>query len=241
MKILQTNKSKFIAMLTIVILALFSIAISAQDKEKPKSKLDKLKGKVEKITVKVDGKDVVFDGKEAEKLAKQLSEQKRIVIRTDDGDEMMSACDGDEMMSECDGAAVMLRKIDRNKNYNFILNKGEENKKINVEDKDGAKTVTVTTTKDGKEETKTYKGEDAEKFLKEEKGKEHFKFFIGDDENMPHSRFMTFNHKDDDEGCCCCRGNRMMMRRHLPGKTMHMIIKDFDDDDKSKEEKPEKK
>ena len=71
MKIFQTNKSKFIAMLTIILLALFSIAISAQDKEKPNSKMDQLKGKIEKITVKVDGKDVVFEGKEAEKLAKQ--------------------------------------------------------------------------------------------------------------------------------------------------------------------------
>ena len=233
MKILQTNKSKFIAMLTIILLALFSIAISAQDKEKPKSKMDQLKGKVEKITVKVDGKDVVFEGKEAEKLAKQLRGQRRIEVVTDD--------DG-EMMSEGEGDVVMFNSRHRDKDYNFSLNKGDENKNINVEDKDGQKTVTVTTKKDGKEETKTYKGEDAEKFLKEERGKEHFKFFIGDDEDMPRGRSMYFNHKGDDEGCCCCGcGNRMMMRKPMPGQMKHMIIKDFDDDDKPKEEKPEKK
>jgi hypothetical protein len=229
MKILQTNKSKFIALLTIIFLALFSLAISAQEKEKPKSKMDQLKGKVEKITVKVDGKDVVFEGKEAEKLAKQLRGQKRIEIVTDDGEDIIG-----------DSYSTMFRTKHRDNDYSFNVNSDDDNRKIKVEDKDGEKTVTVTTKKDGKEETKTYKGEDAEKFLKDEKGNEHFKFIISDDGDMPHESNMYFKHMDRDDCCCGC-GHRMMMRKPFPGKMKHMILKEFDEDDKPKEEKSEKK
>ncbi|MEK6552585.1 MAG: hypothetical protein AABZ54_03955 [Bacteroidota bacterium] len=70
MKILQTDKSKFFAIMIILILGLFSMAIFAQEKDETKSKLDNLKGKIEKLTIKADGKDIVFEGKDAEKLVK---------------------------------------------------------------------------------------------------------------------------------------------------------------------------
>jgi hypothetical protein len=227
MKILQTNKSKFIAMLTIILLALFSIAISAQDKDQTKSKLDQLKGKVDKITVKVDGKDIVFEGKEAEKLAKKLQKPGNIEIITDN------------------------IKEGKKKNISLMLNsegddKAGVKKKIQIEDKDGEKVVTVTTTKDGKDEIKTYKGEEADKFMKENNEK-HFNVFFDGDDDSAHSKVMRFSLGDDDEGeccrCCCRHLNMKMMGNKIKERMKYMILKDVDENDKDKvkEEKQEKK
>jgi len=53
-------------------------------------------------------------------------------------------------------------------------------KKIKVEDEDGVKKVTVTTTKDGEESVETYEGEEADKFL-ESMDKKHGMAFHGDE------------------------------------------------------------
>jgi hypothetical protein len=227
MAILLSNKSKFLIMLTIILLGLFSLTLFAQDKEGTKSKLDQLKGKVEKITIKVDGKDVVFEGKEAEKLAKQLRQKGMFNVFTS----------GNGKMSSNGKVKVYAYS---NPDDEEDAKDGKVEKKINVEVKDGKKIVVVTTDKDGKEETKTYEGEDAEKLLKEEKGMKHFSLSLGDDEDMSKCKVMVLGGDYDDENCCCCKG-KMMMKMHSGKGMKHFIIKEFDDDKDKKEEKSEKK
>ncbi|MFA5805750.1 MAG: hypothetical protein WC879_14020 [Melioribacteraceae bacterium] len=229
MKMLQTDKSKFFAIMIILILGIFSTAIFAQEKDETKSKLDNLKGKIEKLTIKADGKDIVFEGKDAEKLVGMLksSPHKGFMFKNDDG----------KMMKMGGGNVMMFRSKD-----DAADEKGCEKKKnVKVEVNNDGKKITVTTMKDGKEETKVYEGEDAEKFMKEEKGMKHFNIQIDSDEDMPKDRIMFFQHMEgNNRGCSCCGGEKMMMRKHFPGKDMkHMIIEEKEDDEKS--EKVEKK
>jgi len=232
MKILQTNNSKFFAIIIIIMLGLSSLAIFAQEKDETKSKLDNVKGKIEKLTIKADGKDIVFEGKDAEKLVGTLkgSTHKEIMIKGMDG----------KIMKMHGGNVVMFSsKEDADEK------EGENKKNIKVEANDNGKKVTVTTMKDGKEETKIYEGEDAEKFLKEENGMKHFNIKIDNDEDMQKGNVMFYKQMDGNScGCCCCGGNKMMMRSHSSGKGMkHMIIEEKEDDETSDkvEKKVEKK
>ena len=226
MKILHTNHSKFLAIIVILILGFFSMKILAQENYETKSKLDNLKGKIEKLTIKADGKDLVFEGKDAEKLVKMLKSdtRKEFMFQSHDG----------KMMKMRGGNVMMLGSKDD------AEDKEGENK-VKVEVTNEGKKITVTTMKDGKEETKVYEGEDAEKFLKEEKSMKHFNIQIDGDEDMPHSGMMFFKQRDGNNcSCSCCGGNKMMMRKHSSGTKMkHMIIEEKDDDEKS--EKIEKK
>ena len=229
MKMLQTDKSKFFAIVIILTLGLFSMAIFAQEKDETKSKLDNVKGKIEKLTIKADGKDVVFEGKDAEKLVGMLkgNTHKEIMIKGMDG----------KTMKMGGGNVVMFRSKDNNADEKD----GENKKNVKVEVNDNGKKITVTTMKDGKEETKVYEGEAAEKFLKEENGMKHFNIKIDSDENMPKDHVMFYKQMDGNScGCCCGSGKKMMMRKHSSGKGMkHIIIEEKEDDEKS--EKVEKK
>lgn len=224
-------------MMVFVLMGFFSLALFAQEKEESKSKLDQLKGKVEKITVKVDGKDVVFEGKEAQRIADQLRDQKRIKIVTNNESE------------PGEGKVVFFRSREKGDD-NDEINDKDVKKKVEIESEDGNKTVTVTTTKDGKEETKTYKGEEAEKFLKDEKGMKHISVSFNDDGNMPHDKMIYFDKKIGRGmrmrgGCCCCEeGNRMEKMKWMekPGKGMkRMIIKEDDNDKESVKKEVEKR
>ncbi|MHB8906205.1 MAG: hypothetical protein ACYC5R_09180 [Melioribacteraceae bacterium] len=231
MIVFQTNKSKSLAIMVLVLMGFFSLSLFAQEKEESKSKLDQLNGKVEKITVKVDGKDVVFEGKEAQKLADQMRSEKRIKIISE----------GDlKQVKEGNGKVFVFRS--KNKGDDSDIKSGNVTKKINVEDKDGKKVVTITTTIDGKEETKTYEGEEAEKFLKDENGMKHITVTLNDGDDKSQDRVIYFNKKMDGkvgmrDGCCCCgNGEGMTKMKHMSGKGMKkMIIKKYDDNDKETE------
>lgn len=243
MKILQTNRTKFFTMMAIILLGLFSLTLFAQNKEETKSKLNQLKGKVEKITVKVDGKDVVFEGEEAQKLADKMKAEKRIKI--------ISSGDLKEV-KEGDGNVMVFRS--KAKTSDFDVKAGEITKKVNVENKDGKKVVTVTTTKDGKEETVTYEGDKAEKFMSGEKGMKHITVTLDDDEDMPKDHMIYFDRKMGTNkmrkhgcGCCCGRCGTEMAPMHgkaphkMMMKKMDCVVKDSDAIIEKKIEKKEEK
>jgi hypothetical protein len=232
MNLLQSNKSKIIAIIVFVALGLFTTKLFAQEKDVLREKLENLKGKVEKITLKVDGKDAVFEGKDAEMLFKKLQKQKiehKMWIGSDDMDEGPD-CDW-AFISDEDSPDVDIHGIE---------------KKVKVEDKDGKKSVTITTTKDGKEETKVLSGEEAEKFIKEDKAGKFVRVVVNGDGDAVGDKMVFFNHRIPRMsgcGCCCCGGERMPMHmnmRHDKGMRK-MIIKEFDKDDKESKEKTEKK
>jgi len=220
MKVLHSNQTKLFTI--ILLMAVGFITIQAQDKKEDplKTKLDQIKGKVEKITVKVDGKDVVFEGKEAERLVERFKGkriEKRIRISDDDD---MSVFDDDDCM--------MNSMSDGNDK------EGEGRKKIKVEVNDGKKKITVTTTKDGKEETKVFEGDDAEKYLKDEKNATQVQIMT-DDEDMPRPPHRMRIEMEDDGGCCCCCCRHRMPPPPMHGKKMmmKMKMKNMDKDCKS--------
>lgn len=245
----------------IMLFLVLGITLNAQDKE-AKDKLADLKGNVEKVTIKVDGKDVVFEGKEAERiatLAKATSGTKLVQgIKIDEADIAQSGnlkkVEGfklDESALSSAKKHVRIFKNGGDKQFTVIssddldMKAGENEKKVKVEIVDGKKNITITTNKDGKEETKTYEGEEAEKFLKEEGGDGNVKVIVkklGDDdcdsEGTDHMIF--FNEKTDGGGCsCCCKSscksggmNHIKMMHGGKGK---MMWKMMDDDSDEKE------
>ncbi|MEW6508304.1 MAG: hypothetical protein AB1432_11220 [Bacteroidota bacterium] len=225
----QTITKKLFIISFFFLIGILSQAIFAQDKKDDmSSKLDQLKGKVEKITVKVDGKDVVFEGSEAEGLVKKLrafGKMPNIVWFSEDGE-----------FKDKDGNVMLYRFNKKGKEFKVDA-AGEENKKVEVKIEDSNKKVTVTNFKDGKEETKIYEGEEAEKFLKENEKAGKFKIMIdGGCDAGDHMIF--FNKKLDDEDGCCCKG-RLHMKKFSPGKVKKIVIDKIEKDskDSSKEKK----
>jgi hypothetical protein len=226
----------------IMLFLVLGITLNAQDKE-AKDKLADLKGNVEKVTIKVDGKDVVFEGKEAERiasLAKATGEAK-----------LVQGFKLDESALSSAKKHVRIFKNGGDKQFTVIssddldMKAGENEKKVKVEIKDGKKNITVTTKKDGKEETKTYEGEEAEKFLSTEGGDGRVKVImkkVGDDEceSEDDENVIVFNKKIDSGGCnCCCKSscksggmNHIKMMHGGKGK---MMWKMMDDDSDEKE------
>jgi len=121
--------------------------------------------KVEVITTK-EGKETkeVFEGEEAEEFLKKSKSNKHFNIEIYDDKDL-------EWVSEGDANIIFLSEETEDE--------GEVEKKVEVEVEDGVKKVTVTTTKDGKEEVKTYEGDEAEKYFKKKnKKKSHgYKIF----------------------------------------------------------------
>lgn len=96
---------------------------------------------------------------------------------------------------------------------------GEElMKKIQVEDEDGVKKVTVTTTEDGEENVEVYEGEDADEYLKELHGEG--KFFMEFDAPPPDKKLMWL---DED-----------MHKHHIQEMGDKKIVEVEKDDDKTK-------
>jgi hypothetical protein len=222
MKLLQTNGSKIAVIAILILLGNCSVGIFAQDKDEFKAKLDNIKGTAEKITINVDGKEVVFEGKDATRLLKRLKEPGIVKkIEIDGNDDIMDDDDGNTALFK-----ISSGDIDEMKALNGT-------KKIKVEEKDGKKKVTVTTTgKDGKEETKVYEGEDAEKFLKDEKAMR--KARIDTDEESSGDRMIYFKSKSGNGCCCCCGGGMMMRSGHGSGHRKKVIEVEINDKDEAK-------
>ncbi|MFA7228795.1 MAG: hypothetical protein WC061_07165, partial [Melioribacteraceae bacterium] len=213
MKLLHTGKSKFLLLMAFLFLGIFSMTLLAQSEED--SKFDQLKGKVEKITVKVDGKDVVFEGKDADKLADRLKSEKKIRVFSHG-----------ELDVE-DGRVMIFKS--KNGEGNFDFKRDGVKKEVKVEDKDGKKLITVTTTKDGKEETKTYEGEEAEKFLKEEKGMKNISVVVTDGEGLAKENVVYFTKKLKGgrmgmRSNCCCGNGCGMGNAPMHGNMKHKML-----------------
>ncbi|MDP2035932.1 MAG: hypothetical protein Q8L04_01005 [Ignavibacteria bacterium] len=223
----------------IMLFLVLGVTLYAQDKES-KDKLVDLKGKVEKVTIKVDGKDVVFEGKDAEriaKIAKATGESRAFIYSTDD-DNAPGMKKRIKVFTSGGGSKCNVVTSD-----DFDCKVEGNQKKIKVEIRDGKKSITVTTNNDGKEETKTYEGEEAEKFLKDQGEDGKVKVFmkkLGDDECEDtecedEDHVVMFNKKIGGGcNCCCkssCNSGGMSHMKMMHGGKGNMMWKMMDDDD----------
>jgi hypothetical protein len=225
----------------IMLLLVLGITLNAQDKV-IKDKIADLKGKIEKVTFKVDGKDVVFEGKEADRIAKfarAAVQSNAFVFSTDDEDGMPGVKKRIKVIKSGGNAEFDVMTSD-----DFDWKTDKDQKKVKVEIKDGKKNITVTTNKDGKEETKTYEGEEAEKFLKEQEGEGNIKVYMkklddddSDDECEDEDHLIMFNKKMGGGCSCCCSnscGSGMRHMKIMKGGKGNMMWKMMDDDDNEK-------
>lgn len=163
----------------------FAISITGFTQEKGlKEKLKTVEGNPESIVVKTDKGTVTFDKAEAEELMKMLKSKrhaKKVVVF--DGDE--DACcgeDGDVDFEEFsfpphkfqflhDGGLDSNIRIDVS---DFLNSFGSNkiNKKVVIQNRDGNKTVTVTTKENGTEQIEMFEGKDAEKYIEDHKSDE---------------------------------------------------------------------
>ena len=142
---------------------------------------------VKKVTVTTteDGnKNVeVFEGEEAEKFLEKHSKGAKKLMFISEGDDMTTVTiDSDD--------------------FNWT-SKGEHKeimKKVNVEVEDGIKTVTVTTTEDGKEKVEVYKGDEADEYLEKMKHGKKMKIHISEDgdKKVMKKKVVIIEEKDED-------------------------------------------
>lgn len=147
-----------------------AIFASAYGQEKKNDVLDKVKGNVQKITIQTDKGIVTYEGGEAQALFDRLKsspEVTRVKIFNSAEDE-----NGEPEI-------FMFNPDKMDSNFKFLSKdtKNGDKIKIKVENKDGEKVLTVTTIdKDGKEKTETFKGSEADQYLKKHEPKKFRRF-----------------------------------------------------------------
>lgn len=170
-------------LLAIVLGFVISTTVFAQEKDL-KEKLKQVEGNPESIVVKTDKGTVTFNKAEAEELMKMLKSKKhakKVVVF--DGDE--NECCGDDVDIDFDEFSFPPHKfkflhdggLDSNLRIDLsdIMDSFGPNrikKKIVIENRDGNKTVTVTTREHGTEQIEMFEGKDAEKYIEEHKNDE---------------------------------------------------------------------
>jgi len=169
-------KSTFKTAIILLFIAAFSV--NAQKKEKPGIK--DVKGKAEKITIKTDKGEFVFEGKEAQEILKKLKtgNRKSVWFSETGGDGSTYVIDIDDIASD------VLVNLAKENNFTWETEEEEDGKKIerkiNIEEENGVKKLTITTTEDGEEKTETYEGAEAEEYLEKMKEENKLKVFSKD-------------------------------------------------------------
>lgn len=143
---------------------------------------------VKKVTVTTteDGNEnvEVYEGEEAEMFLEKHSKGTKKLMFISEGDDMTTVTiDSDDLhwISKGDHKGIM--------------------KKVNVEVEDGVKTVTVTTTEDGKEKVEVYKGDEADLYLEKMKHSKKIKIHISEDgdKKIMKKKVIIIEEKDDDK------------------------------------------
>ena len=173
--------------LTISLILFFLAAnfISGQDNKSTKDKLDKIKGDVSKIVITSNSGDVVFEGEEAQQLFKKIKSTKLHWISEGDDD---IDIDGENVIifkSEDGEKHIIKHKGHGNKMMMFMNDDDKDHKIITVdlEDENGEKTLTVTTTENGEEKVETFKGKEADEQIEKmnKEGAVHIEIISDDD------------------------------------------------------------
>jgi len=165
---------------TAILSILISVGVFAQGKAL-KEKLKKIEGNAESIVIQTDKGTTTFSGDEADALMKMIKskDHSRNVI-VFDGDDDFSWDEGNDI--DIDKLCLPLEKmktwhggalggnirIDLS-DFMDSLNPDKVHKKIVIQNRDGNKTVTVTTREYGTEKIEMFEGSDADKYLEEHK------------------------------------------------------------------------
>lgn len=127
-------------------------------------KLKTLKGNISKITIYSDDEELIFENEEAAQLYKRLKPGKKSIKIISEGESEVSKIWTENFCTTGDST--------------LNLNK----KKVKVEIKGDTKKVTITTYKNGGEQTDVLEGEEAEKYLEKYNNKNRMHLYL--DENF---------------------------------------------------------
>ena len=175
-------RTKILA-IQIFILILSATFIMAQKDNSVNDKLNNIKGEVNKIVISTDKGDVTFEGEDAKEILKKIKSHKikKIQWISEDGEDI--DIDGENVMIFKSGKGekhiikefkdadnVLIMKHGDDENFDLIEN--GTTIKVEVQDEDGKKIVTVTTNEDGEERVETFEGKKADEYL-DKMEKEH--------------------------------------------------------------------
>lgn len=171
---------KFVLIIISLILGLTLINIEAQTKE-TKEKLKEIED-ASKIIITTESGNVVFEGKDAKALLKKMKSGSNLskfkfFSSKDFGDENIMFFKGDSGEFEFD---ILVEDEDND----FEWFGDEDGERIEVRKEDGELKVIHKKNVEGKEETKTYEGEEAEKYLEELKKDKNIDFSWDDDKTI---------------------------------------------------------
>ncbi|MFZ1291520.1 MAG: hypothetical protein WAR79_15600 [Melioribacteraceae bacterium] len=185
------------SILTIITIFLFTSFLSAQEKDL-KGKLKEIKD-AKKIVVTTEKGDVVFEGDEVGKLLQRMKspeKMKRIKVISEDDEinteniEGMDEDDADILIwkSEDGEEKVIKHKgkghkmmMFKNDDEDFDIIENKKTVKVTVDKENDEKTVTVTTKENGEKKVETFKGKEADEYLKKMGNDENMKINISDD------------------------------------------------------------
>ncbi len=163
---------KFTLIIIALILGLLLIKVDAQTKE-TKEKLKDIK-EANKITITTENGDVVIEGEDAEALLKKMKSgtmlnKFKFFNSKDFDDDNLFFFDGDSGEFEFD---VLVE----DEGHDFEWFGDGDGERIEVRKDNGELKVIHKKNVDGKEETKTYEGEEAEKYLEDLKKEKNIDF-----------------------------------------------------------------
>lgn len=172
---------KFTLIIIALIVGLLLIKVDAQTKE-TKEKLKDIK-EANKITITTENGDVVIEGEDAEALLKKMKSgtllnKFKFLSTKDFDDDNLFFFDGDSGEFEFD---VLVE----DEGHDFEWFGDGDGERIEVRKNDGELKIIHKKNEDGKEETKTYEGEEAEKYLEDLKKEKNIDFiWDGDDKTI---------------------------------------------------------
>ncbi len=204
--------------LSFLFLSFSTVSIFAQHNKDLDKKLSEVK-EAKKVIITTDSGDIAFDGKDAKILLKRMKEnnlRKRIKFISE-GDSMLTenflGDDSDKdviVWHTKNGCKKMIKHLGKGNKMMMFMGDDDDFEfdgdkkivKIKVEQdssiNNGEKTVTETTIENGKKEVKTYKGKEADEFLKKMKKDNDLSIDIDEDVDGNNTSNMMWIENDGD-------------------------------------------
>lgn len=193
----------------LLILMSMSILLFGQNYKEIKEKLNMIKGDVTKIVITSDDGEVVFEGDEANRLFKKMKSRKlhkqmRWISKDGEDIDLDSTSSNVMIFKSGHGGKHIIREFKKGDNVMIFKDddiddldiiKDGKIIKVNVEELDGEKKVTVTTKENGEEKVETFEGKEAEEYLEKMEKEDDMVIEVEVDTDSPDNVWI---HKDGD-------------------------------------------
>ena len=180
----------------------------AQSDKTLKDKIKNIKGDINSITITTSEGDVKFEGKDVKELYEKMKSRtlhKELKFISEDGD--VHHLDGDNVMvfKSKDGKTRKIKHQGKANKVMMSLNDeddidiidGKKIIKVEVDNENGEKEITVTTNEDGEEKVETYKGKEADEYLEKMEDEHSININIDSDSDFDSDGDNVWIHSED--------------------------------------------